>query len=125
MATVLGKSTASSVKVMKDPVPQFRAAGHQIAGVQNESADYSIRQDVHITGMPSTPEHLKKFRKSHVNQPGTIQKHPGLADDPSRFAANYSYGKPSYESEHVDHLIKAQNTAGLADKFNDIKEAKY
>jgi hypothetical protein len=33
MATVLGKSTASSVKVMKDPVPQFRAAGHQIAGV--------------------------------------------------------------------------------------------
>ena len=70
MTTVLGKSTASSVKVMKDPLPHFRAAGHQIAGVENESADYSIRQDVHITNMPSTPEGLKKFRKSHVNQPG-------------------------------------------------------
>ena len=39
--------------------------------------------------------------------PGTIQKHWGVADDASRFPANYSYGKPTYESEHVSEVIKA------------------
>lgn len=58
-------------------------------------------------------------------QPGTIQKHWGVADDESRFPKNYSYGKPTYESEHVSEVIKAQNLEGLADRFNDIKEDKY
>jgi len=40
-------------------------------------------------------------------QPGTIQKHWGVADDASRFPKGYSYGKPSYESEHVSSVIKA------------------
>ena len=65
---------------------------------------------------------MKKYRKSHVNEPGKIQKHWGHADDPSRFPRNYSYGKPTYKSEHVRDVMKAQNLAGLADKFNDIKE---
>jgi hypothetical protein len=78
---------------------------------------------MHLPGdTPSTPESLKKYRKSHVNEPGKIQKHWGHADDPSRFAENYSYGKPTYKSEHVMEVMKAQNLAGLADKFNDIKE---
>ena len=56
---------------------------------------------------PTTPDGLKKYRKTHVMQPGTIQKHWGVADDDSRFPKNYSYGKPSYESEHVSSVIKA------------------
>jgi len=45
---------------------------------------------------PSTPEHLKKYRKSHVNEPGKMQKHWGLADDPAKFPQAYSYGKSTY-----------------------------
>lgn len=45
---------------------------------------------------PSTPEHLKKYRKSHVNEPGKIQKHWGFADDKARFPPTYSYGKATY-----------------------------
>jgi EF-hand domain-containing family member B len=69
MSTVLGKSKDSN-QTRADPIPNIRAAGHQIPGVNGESADYSIRQDVHMyanDGMPGTPEHLKKFRKTHVN----------------------------------------------------------
>ena len=71
MSTVLGKSTNSRIS-RPDPIPNIVAAGHKNSGVENEAADYSIRQDVHLAGAPGTPEHLKKFRKSHVNQPGII-----------------------------------------------------
>lgn len=114
MSAVLGVRDSTKLKVMADPVPKIRAAGFQISGVELENADYSIRQDVHLgDGEPSTPDGIKKFRKSHVNQPGQIQKHPGVADDPMRFPKNYSYGKATYDSEHVQNLIKAQNLTGL------------
>ena len=64
MSTVLGLTTKDS---RPDPIPKIRAAGYQQTGVSEENADYSIRQDVHLAGAPGTPEHLKKFRKSHVN----------------------------------------------------------
>ena len=66
MATgVLGHSSRHS---RPDPIPKIRAAGHQIMGADIEAADYSIRQDIHSSAnAPGTPEHLKKFRKSHVN----------------------------------------------------------
>jgi hypothetical protein len=124
---VLGQATEKSVRVNNDPIPKIRGAGYQIVGVRDrENADFSIRQDVHLpSDAPSTPEHLKKYRKSHVNEPGKIQKHWGVADDQKRFAENYSYGKATYSSDPVEKVIKAQTLAGLADKFNDIKEAQY
>lgn len=127
MATVLGQAFEQSVRKTTDPVPKIQTAGYEIVGVrQRENADFNIRQDVHLPGdTPSTPESLKKYRKSHVNEPGKIQKHWGHADDQSKFASNYSYGKPTYKSEHVMDVMKAQNLAGLADKFNDIKEDQY
>lgn len=48
-----------------------------------------------------------------------------MADDPRKFPEAYSYGKSTYQSDHVNDVVKAQNLAGLADKFNDIKEDKY
>jgi hypothetical protein len=63
---------------------------------------------VHLAGqVPGTPEHLKKFRKSHVNQPGVIQKHYGMADDPQRFPENYAYGKGTSGSEPFGNILKA------------------
>lgn len=105
-------------------MPGISAAGLGDTGIRKkENADYSIRQDVHLSpNEPSTPDALKKFRKTQMNEPGKIQKHHGLADDPPRFPAAYSYGKSTYASEHVSDVIQAQALSGLADKFNDIKE---
>ena len=125
MSTVLGKSTSSKLS-RQDPIPGIRPAGHKVSGTENEAADYSLRQDVHLAGItPSTPEHLKKYRKSHVNQPGQIQKHYGVADDGLKFPPNYAYGRGTHGSEHVDSVMSAGQLNGMQDKFNDIKEGKY
>ena len=73
-ATVLGRSREESVRVTNDPVPQVRTAGYQIIGIRNhENADFNVRPDVHLpTDEPTTPDGLKKFRKTHVLQPGLI-----------------------------------------------------
>ena len=126
METVLGRATENSIRVRQDPIPKIKPAGYEITGVRDrENADFNIRQDMHISDRPDTPDKLKKYRKSHVNEPGKIQKHWGLADDQLKFPADHSYGKSTYESEHVGEVVKAQNLAGLADKFNDIKENQY
>lgn len=77
--------------------------------------------------MSNIQVHLKpsKFRKSHVNEPGKIQKHWGHADDAPKFHGGFSYGKTTYGSEHVGDVLKAQNLSGMADKFNDIKQDQY
>jgi hypothetical protein len=75
MATVpLGRATEESVKVRADPVPGIASAGLGDAGIRlKENADYSIRQDMHLQpNEPSTPDHLKKFRKTQMNEPGKI-----------------------------------------------------
>lgn len=73
---------------------------------ERENADFNIRADVHVN-RGDTPETLKRYRKAHVNEPGKIQKHWGVANDDPKFPASYSYGKSSYGSEHVNEVIKA------------------
>lgn len=115
------------MRVTNDPVPKIRTAGHTILGVrERENADFNIRPDAHLpSDEPTTPTNLMKYRKAHVNEPGKIQMHWGQADDEPRFPKTYSYGKPTYNSEHVGDVMKAQNQTGLGDKFNDIKEDQY
>lgn len=48
-----------------------------------------------------------------------------MINDTPNVPDHFAYGKKTYGSDHVNHVIKAQNLNGLADKFNDIKEAKY
>lgn len=76
-------------------------------------------------GNMGTPPHIRKFRKTHDMEPGKIVVHHGLREgqptgDPSR-----SFGKKGLSSDPVAQVVKAQNLNGLADKFNDAKEAKY
>ena len=112
---VLGRAQELTQGAKRDTLPGVRSAGHQIVGIrEKENADYSIRQDVHM-GRQDTPPHLKKYRKSHVNEPGKIQKHWGTADDQPKFSEGHSYGKVNVGSEHVDGVIKAQNLTGLAE----------
>jgi hypothetical protein len=48
-----------------------------------------------------------------------------MVNDAPRVPEGFAFGKKTYGSDHVNEVIKAQNLAGLADKFNDIKENKY
>ena len=45
-----------------------------------------------------------------------------MADDKPHFPQNYSYGKGSHGSEHVENVMKGGMLIGMQDKFNDIKE---
>lgn len=117
MASIAGR-------VRPDPIPNIRAAGKIIA-VGDESTKTAIKHDNNLAHVPGTPEHIRKYRKSTQNQPGIKQVHPGLFHDAPKVPDNFSYGKKTYGSDHVDTVIKAQNLAGLADKFNEIKEQKY
>lgn len=74
---------------------------------------------------PSTPEHIRKYRKSTNGLPGVIVVHPGLREDAENLDRNRAYGKIVQPSAAVGQVIKAQNLTGMADKFNDIKESKY
>jgi hypothetical protein len=123
MSTVLGHSENPRSE-RPDPYPKIRPAGFQADGVSLEAADYSIREGVHVQN-PGTPDNLKKFRKSHVNQPGLIQRHYGVAEDPLNKPVAFSYGRSTHSSEHVHDVIKAQDLSGMQDKFNDIKEGQY
>lgn len=127
MATTALAMRTTGGRIKQDPIPNIRAAGKVIA-LGGESADVCIRSDVYLgsqNGGPGTPEHIKKYRKSFQNQPGLKQIHPGMVNDAPNVPDNHAFGKKTYGSDHVDVVIKAQSLAGLADKFNDIKEAKY
>ena len=47
-----------------------------------------------------------------------------MANDPPKnpYAA---YGKKSHKNDLMIEIMRPQNLSGLADKFNDAKEAKY
>lgn len=47
-----------------------------------------------------------------------------MANDNNR-ENNFLYGKKTYQGEHVDQVIQAQNLEGLAEYYNDVKESKY
>jgi len=74
-------SRAQSGRVRQDPYPRLRPAGWVPFG-KEENADRCIRQDVYPEpNRPSTPEHLKKYRKSVQGAPGIRQVHFGIRDD--------------------------------------------
>lgn len=49
----------------------------------------------------TTPEHIKKYRKTFNADPGAMQKHHGTAFDP-RPPGHHTYGKATYDSDHVN-----------------------
>lgn len=106
-----------------DPIPNIRAAGRIIA--MGDDGTHAALQHTGGQGGPGTPDHIKKYRKSFQNQPGTKQLHPGMVDDGVPVGDSHKFGRKTAASEQVGDVIKAQNLRGLADKFNDIKEGKY
>ncbi|CDW85169.1 UNKNOWN [Stylonychia lemnae] len=107
----------------QDPIPNIRTAGVNTGG-RGESAASCLKPDI-FYNEPSTPEHIKKYRKTFQNQPGIKQVHPGVFDDRLQVPENFSFGQKTQKGDHVDTVIKAQNIQGLAARFNDIKEQNY
>ena len=117
----------TGARFRQDPIPKVQTAGKMFT-TNGQNADMCIRSDQygkHQDGNPGTPEAIRKFRRSTNNEPGKIVVHHGLQNDDRNTDDAHSYGKKTFGSEHVNEVIKAQNLAGLADKFNDIKEGKY
>lgn len=117
----------ATIKVRADPIPKIRAAGSVIA-TGGHNADMVIRSDMYageIKGNVGTPPHIRKYRKINNLEPGQIMVHPGLQEGQPNKPITYAYGKQTQATEPVNHVIKAQNLNGLADKFNDAKEGKY
>lgn len=89
----------------------------------------SIRTDLYgneARGNQGTPPHIRKYRKTHNMEPGQIIVHPGLQEGKPSHDPSYAFGaKKDCRQEAAGEVIKAQNLAGLADKFNDAKEGKY
>jgi len=106
---LLAYQSEVTCKINPDPYPKMNAAGYNVPFVwDKENADFNIRPDVHVENLSETPKRIKKYRKSTINQPGTILKHYGLADDPKRYQDNYVYGKSTVYSEKAESLIKSQ-----------------
>lgn len=122
-------TTAESYsKIRADPIPNIVAAGKVIA-TGGYHADMSIRQDQYGNenrGNLGTPPHIRKYRKTNNMEPGQIIVHPGLQEGRPDFTLAYAFGaKKDMQQMPAGQIVKAQNLVGLADKFNDAKEAKY
>jgi hypothetical protein len=72
----------------------------------------------------STPEKIKKFRKSDRDEPGIKQIHRGIYDDPKEWD-HIKHGKPTSESLHVNDCIYGTNLNGIKYFMNEMKEQKY
>ena len=90
---------------MPDPIPNVKTAGIT-TGRPNESVFACLRPN---TQEPTTPPHLKKYRKSYQNQPGIKQVQPGMFDDRPKVddTENFRFGKKTTLGEHVTEVIKA------------------
>jgi hypothetical protein len=108
----------------RDPIPHVPTAGISTTIVDESTQNCIQPEQFGLRDAPGTPEGIKKYRKSFQNQPGVKQVHPGMVGDNNR-GIKHTYGKPTGGSEHVGHVIKAQNLSGLADYHNDLKEGKY
>lgn len=106
----------------KDSTPFMNVAGTTTVQ-QGVTTDQSLRQDLYYKA-PSTPEHIRKYRKSIREMPGKKQLHPGIYNDPKDHEEMVHGVKTQY-SDHVRDCIKNSNLDGVKFFMNNIKEQKY
>lgn len=112
----------SNAEKFVDRVPFVRQAGHTTA-IQGIGVDNSLRQDLYYKP-GSTPERIKKFRKSEKEIIGKKQLHYGVYDDPKDHE-DLIHGMKTLKSDHVNDCIKGNNINGVNHFLNQIKEDKY
>ena len=104
----------------KDYVPTLTTAG-KITTVQDESSANCIKPPANRN---QTPPHLKKYRKSHMQQVGSTIVHFGKYDDhlPQQ---KYVYGLEPKHSDHMTDCIQNKNNEGYSKVINQINEEIY
>lgn len=112
----------SNTGKFSDRAPFMKEAGHT-SSIQGLTVDSSIRQDVYYKP-PSTPESIKKYRKSEKEIIGKKQLHYGIYNDDHSYE-NYIHGNKTKDSDHVNDCIKGNNLNGVNYFLNLIKEQKY
>jgi len=106
---VTSLAATGNVKIRPDPIRGIREAGKFIV-TGGHNSDNCIRADLfpkEKPGNPGTPTSILKYRKLAQMEPGQIQVHHGLKDDPKKFEKDHAYGKPAYGSDHVEVVIKS------------------
>ena len=93
----------------RDRNPGLRPAG-VVVTIPEESTKLCVQP---APPRESTPEKIKKFRKSFNEEPGLKQIHYGIIDDPLP-APTFTYGKKTYKSDHVNEIIAPMKAKSLA-----------
>ena len=110
----------SNVGRFVDRNPGLRSAG-MVTVVAEEGTQKCLQPPVART---QTPPHIQRYRKSSSDGPGVKQTHFGLVDVPLP-PPSHIYGKKTYESDHVNEIIRQQNFQGFTEFSNEIKEQRY
>lgn len=110
----------SNVGRYQDRNPGMRAAG-VVTTIPDDSAKACIKPP---PPRESTPEHIKKYRKSFNDEPGMKQIHYGIMEDPIP-PPSFTYGKKTYQSDHVNEVIGPNKSQSLAEYEKHLKEQKY
>ena len=103
-----------------DRNPGLRPAG-MVTAVLEEGTVKCLQPPVQRN---RTPPHLQRYRKSSSDGPGVKQTHFGLVDVPLP-PPSHIYGKKTYESDHVNEVIRQQNLQGFNEFANEMKEKRY
>ncbi|KAF0692100.1 Aste57867_16768 [Aphanomyces stellatus] len=75
---------------------------------QTPPASESSSACLNFVPRPTTPESVRKYRKSYFAEPGTRIVHPGLIDDVKQMDANRKFGITSKNSDHVGDVMPAK-----------------
>ena len=110
----------SNVGRFVDRNPGLRPAG-MVTAVPEEGTQQCLQPPLPRT---QTPQDIQRYRKSFTDGPGVKQVHYGLVGAPLP-PPSHIYGKKTYESDHVNEVIRQQNLQGFSEFANDIKEQKY
>ena len=110
----------SNVGKFRDRNPGLRPAG-VVTTIPDDSTRACIQPP---PPRESTPEKIKKYRKSFNDEPGMKQIHYGILEDPLP-PSTFSYGKKSHNSDHVHQIIGPNKSQSLAQYEKELRENKY
>lgn len=104
-----------------------KASNIPVAGISSYiegiTCEQNLRPDLYYKP-PSTPENIRKHRKSLREKPGKKQLHPGIYED-AREYEQMVHGVKTLKSEHVKDCINSSNFDGIKYFMNNIQEQKY
>jgi len=97
----------------------------KIAGRTTTVGDEGADKCLYISEVPTTPDGVRKYRKSYFAEAGTHVIHPGLIDDVKGIDRNAKFGKTTAHSDHVENVFGHGPQTDFEDYQNDKLEGTY